>query len=54
MKPLNYPMLALGTSLLAAVALAAEPQAEDKKMPKGVANFEAGIVAYQANDLPLA
>ena len=54
MNHLLRPMLALGACLLATVALAAEPQAEDKKKPKGVANFEAGIVAYQANDLPLA
>jgi TPR repeat protein len=34
------------------VALAAETQ--DRKTPDAIANFEAGIVAYQANDLPLA
>jgi TPR repeat protein len=54
MKPLPRPMLALGACLLASVALAVEPQTEDKKKPKGVADFEAGIVAYQANDLPRA
>ena len=31
-----------------------EAQAQDKQNPNAVANFEAGIVAYQANDLPLA
>jgi TPR repeat protein len=32
----------------------AEAQAQDKQNPNAAANFEAGIVAYQANDLPLA
>jgi TPR repeat protein len=32
----------------------AEVQAQDRKTSDAVANFEAGIVAYQANDLPLA
>jgi len=54
MNHLLRPMLVFGACLLATVALAAGPQAEDKKTPKGLANFEAGIAAYQANDLPLA
>jgi TPR repeat protein len=52
MKPQLRPMLALGACLLAAVALTAE--AQDGTPSDAVANFEAGIAAYQANDLPLA
>jgi TPR repeat protein len=52
MKLLLRPMLALGACLLATVALAAETQGRNS--PDAVANFEAGLVAYQANDLPLA
>jgi TPR repeat protein len=52
MKPLTRLILALNACLLVTVALTAE--AQDRKTPDAVANFEAGIVAYQANDLPLA
>jgi TPR repeat protein len=52
MKSLRRPILVLGFCLLATLALTA--QAQDIKTPDAVANFEAGIVAYQANDLPLA
>ncbi len=50
-------LLTLGACLLAALTLTAEAQdqdKEDKKQPKGVAHFEAGIAAYQADNLPLA
>jgi TPR repeat protein len=47
-------LFALAACLLATTALTAELQAEDKKKPKEVADFEAGIAAYEANDLPLA
>jgi TPR repeat protein len=53
MKPLMRLILALGACLLATVALKAEAQ-DGPPSPDAVANFEAGIVAYQANDLPLA
>jgi TPR repeat protein len=65
MKPFRFPILALGACLVT-TALTAEPQdktegeekgkteAEEKGNPKGLAHFEAGIAAYQANDLPLA
>jgi TPR repeat protein len=52
MKSLTRPILVLGVFLLATLALTAE--AQDRKTPDAVANFEAGIVAYQANNLPLA
>jgi TPR repeat protein len=52
MKSLTRPILVLGAYLLITVALTAE--AQDRKTLDSVANFEAGIVAYQANDLPLA
>jgi TPR repeat protein len=52
MKSLTRPILVLGACLLATLALTAE--AQDRKTPDAVANFEAGIVAYQANNLPLA
>ncbi len=51
-KPLMRLILTLGACLFATVALTAE--AQDRKTPDAVAHFEAGIVAYQANDLPLA
>ncbi len=55
MKTTTKPILfALAACLLATMAVNAEPQAEDKKKPQGAANFQAGIAAYQANDLPLA
>jgi TPR repeat protein len=51
-KLTKFTGLVLAACLLATVALAAETQ--DRKTPDAIANFEAGIVAYQANDLPLA
>jgi TPR repeat protein len=51
-KLTTFTGLVLGACLLAIVALAAETQ--DRTPPDAIANFEAGIVAYQANDLPLA
>ncbi len=52
MNSLTRPILVLGVCLLATLALTA--QAQDAKTSDPLANFEAGIVAYQANDLPLA
>ena len=54
MKPLRHPILALGACLLATMALTALALAQGEKKPNAVAGFEAGIAAYQANDLPLA
>jgi TPR repeat protein len=51
-KLTTFTGLVLTACLLATVALAAETQ--DSKTSDAMANFEAGIVAYQANDLPLA
>ena len=50
MKPCKPLILALGACLLAAMAFAVKVQAQATEN----ANFEAGIAAYQANDLPLA
>ncbi len=51
-KSLTRPILVLGVCLLATLALTAQTQNE--KTSDTLANFEAGILAYQANDLPLA
>jgi len=50
MKPFRSPSLVLGACLLAILAFTAEIRAQADKN----ANFQAGITAYQANDLPLA
>ena len=50
MKSLRPPILALATSVLVTMSIAAEPQAPMEEN----ANFKAGIAAYEANDLPLA
>jgi TPR repeat protein len=50
MKPCRPLILAISACLLGAMAFAVEAHAEAKEN----ANFEAGIAAYQANDLPLA
>ena len=50
MKVCRLLNLALSTCLLAAVAFTVATDAQ----AQGNANFEAGIAAYQANDLPLA
>jgi TPR repeat protein len=47
-------LVALVVCFVATVAFTGEAQAQAKQKPKGAANFEAGIAAYQANDLPLA
>jgi TPR repeat protein len=52
MKSLTRPILVLGICLLAILALTA--QAQERKTSEALANFEAGIAAYQANNLPLA
>ena len=54
---LLYSMLVASWAFAAEKKAAMKPdeaQAQDKQTPNAVANFEAGIVAYQANDLPLA
>ena len=50
MKPIRYLVLALSAYLLATIVFTA--QAEDS--PQALAHFDAGIAAYEANDLPLA
>jgi uncharacterized protein len=50
MKPSSPLILALSACLLAAMAFTVEAHAQAKEN----ANFEAGIAAYQANNLPLA
>ena len=50
MKPFSTLIFALGACFLAAMAFTVEAHAQAKEN----ANFEAGIAAYQANDLPLA
>jgi TPR repeat protein len=50
MKVCRFLILALGACLLAAMAFTVDTHAQ----AQGNANFEAGIAAYQANDLPLA
>jgi TPR repeat protein len=52
MKSLTRRILMLSTCLLATVALTVE--AQERKNPDTNANFDAGIVAYEANNLPLA
>ena len=47
-------ILALSSCLVAIVAFASDSLAQAKEDPKAVAHFEAGVAAYQANDLPLA
>ena len=47
-------ILALGSCLVATMAFTADSLAQAKEDPKAVAHFEAGVAAYQANDLPLA
>ena len=67
MKSIKYPILmALGACLLVTMGCSPEakpqahaqpvvqPEVQAKENPKAIANFEAGIAAYQANDLPLA
>ena len=50
MKLIGPLMLALSASLLAAMAFTVETHAQAKEN----ANFDAGVAAYQANNLPLA
>jgi uncharacterized protein len=63
MKRIQYPILALGACLLAlgAYFVATMPSAAEsqyqtqaKDDPKAAARFEAGVAAYEANNLPLA
>lgn len=49
MKSFRSPILALGATLIATIAFPAESLPQAKVDP-----FDAGIAAYQANDLPLA
>jgi TPR repeat protein len=66
-KSIKHPILmALGVCLLVTMGCSPEtkpeaqaqpetqPETQAKENPQAVANFEAGIAAYQANDLPLA
>ncbi|WP_297706072.1 tetratricopeptide repeat protein [uncultured Eudoraea sp.] len=50
MKPFNFKNLALRVCLIASMSFMVEAHAQAAEN----ANFEAGIAAYQANDLPLA
>jgi len=50
MKPFNFKYLALRVCLIASMSFMVEAHAQATEN----ANFEAGIAAYQANDLPLA
>ena len=54
MKSFRSAILALGACLFATIAFASETFAQAKEDPKVAADFDAGIAAYQANDLPLA
>ena len=54
MKSFRSPILALGACLVVTMAFTADSLAQAKEDPKAVAYFEAGVAAYQANDLPLA
>ncbi len=50
MKLFKAQIIALCACLLASMVFTVEPHAQ----AKGITNFEAGIAAYQANNLPLA
>src|SRR5215213_10186501 len=50
MKPIRFSILALGACLLAAIVFPGESHDQSKEN----ANFDPGIAAYQADDLPLA
>lgn len=55
MKVPSYPLLALSVCLLATLTLTARAEGQDdKKQTNAVARFDAGIAAYQADNLPLA
>ena len=54
MKSCRSTVFALGACLLAAVVCPAVCLAQAKENPEAVAGFDAGVAAYQANDLPLA
>ncbi|MEP5764322.1 MAG: tetratricopeptide repeat protein [Halieaceae bacterium] len=53
-KPFGLPILALSACILAAMTLTAVTQAQANQNPKAIAHFEAGVAAFQANDMPLA
>jgi len=50
MEPFRFKMFALSLCLIATMAFSVETNAQAKENP----NFQAGIAAYQANNLPLA
>ena len=52
MKQSRYPILALCAFFLATLAFTLQAQASEN--PQALAHFDAGIAAYEANDLPLA
>ena len=54
MKLFRTSIFALGACLFATVAPTAESWAQAKEDPKAAADFDAGVAAYQAHDLPLA
>jgi TPR repeat protein len=54
MELFRSPVLALCASFVVTIALAAETLVQVKEDPKAVALFDAGVAAYQANNLPLA
>ena len=54
MKRSRSRILALSACLLTAICFAADSEAQAKEDPRAIAHFDAGIAAYQANDLPLA
>ena len=54
MRPSRILNFVLGTFLVAAMALTALAEAQTDENPQAVAYFEAGVAAYEVNNLPLA
>ena len=54
MRPSRILNFVLGTFLVAAMALTAQAEAQTDENPQAVAYFEAGVAAYEVNNLPLA
>jgi len=52
MKPFKFPALAFYACLLTNLVFSFQAQAEEN--PQALTHFDAGIAAYEANDLPLA
>ncbi len=53
-KRLRLKILALGVGLIATLVITTPTRSQSTEKPEAIAFFEAGIAAYQANDLPLA